>query len=349
MLDEGVEILNREEIVTLPDGSQRWESITKVPLRSPDGSVWGVLGISYDITDRKQAEEQLIEANREIEESRQRLVQALADLRRSHDTLQRMQDQMIEAEKFQSVGRLAAGVAHEVKNPLAVIKMGIDYLRGELPADNEPARLAIGEMNRAVDRAEGVVRELLDFAADRGLDLIESDVNALVDKALLLVGYSLGKAGISIRRDYGDGIPPVLVDVGKVEQVLVNVLLNAVQAITHDHGRIIVRTRCRETARPDAGEGDRSGLNVRRGAREVVIEVEDNGCGIAEDDLRYVFDPFFTTKPTGVGTGLGLSVSRRILERHHGRMDLKNAPDGGAVAILVFPVGSGERRLPAQP
>ncbi len=337
VLDEGEAVHNREELMTMPDGTRRWESITKVPLLMPDGSVHGVVGISYDITDRKLAEEKLKEANAEIEASHQRLVQALADLRRSHDDLQRMQDQMIEAEKFQSVGRLAAGVAHEVKNPLAIIKMGIDYLMRATDSCGGSGRAVLEEMNKAVERAEAVVRELLNFAADRGLDLEVCSVNALVDKALQLVGYSMHKAGIQIERDFAEDLPPVCVDTGKIEQVLVNVLLNSVQAISHDHGRIILRTRCRQAAERALDEGDRAGRRVRRAKREVVVEVEDNGCGIKQEVLHQVFDPFFTTKPTGVGTGLGLSVSRRIMERHQGSMDLVNSPAGGAIAILVFP------------
>lgn len=351
VLDEGNSIINREELITMADGSYRWESITKVPLVMPDGSVRGVVGISFDITDRKLAEAKLKEANEEIEASRQRLAQALADLRRSHEDLQKMQDQMIEAEKFQSVGRLAAGVAHEVKNPLAVIKMGIDFLMSsKTPGDavEGGSREVLSEMNRAVERAEGVVRELLDFAADRGLNLEVCQVNKLADKALQLVGYSLSKAGIAIEKDYARDVPPVCVDKGKVEQVLVNVLLNAVQAISHDGGRIILRTLCRQAGERMIDEGDRTGDRTRLPQREVVIEVEDNGCGIEQADLSRVFDPFFTTKPTGVGTGLGLSVSRRIMERHKGHMELINAPSGGAIAILAFPECQQADKISAQ-
>ena len=337
VIDDGAEIIEREELVDTPDGGRRWKSITKVPLVMPDGAVRGVVGITRDTTARRMAEERLKTANRELEESRERLVQALADLRRSHDSLQQMQDQLIETEKYQSVGRLAAGVAHEVKNPLAILKMGTEFLARECGGERAELQSAIREMNEAIERAENIVRELLDFASNRDLNLEQVDINELVDKSLSLMGHTLSHSGVEVRREFAAGLPRLRVDAAKIEQVFVNILLNAVQALGRNGGELTVRTLVRPSTEVLTHGGGRSRSILRHSGRDVVVEIRDSGPGIARDKLGKVFDPFYTTKPTGEGTGLGLSVSRRIMQRHRGSLDLMNHPDGGAVAVISLP------------
>ncbi len=336
VLDNYEEIYDREILLELPDGSQRWESITKVPLILSDGSMRGLVGITKDVTERRLAEEKLVKANHELEASRQRLVQALTDLRRSNDSMQRMQEQLIEVEKHYSVGRLASGVAHEVKNPLAIIKSGLEFIESKIPEKSADIQTAASEMHHAIERAETIVRDLLDFAADRGLDLEECDINSLVNKTLSLMGYSLGKSKIKVTRKFAADLPRPQVDRAKIEQVLINILLNAVQAIGSAGGVIEVATY---SSRASTVQPDDEGIHGRfvLGHRIITIEIHDSGPGIPSDKLRSIFDPFFTTRATGGGTGLGLSVSRRIIQQHRGTLDMTNHPEGGAVAIITLP------------
>ncbi len=336
VLEDGEEIYDREVLIELPDGSRRWESITKMPLILKDGSITGVVGVTKNITKRRHAEEKLLNANKELEASRARLVQVLTDLRRSNDSMKRMQDQLIEVEKHYSVGRLASGVAHEVKNPLAIIKSGLEFIESKVPSTTGDIHSAIEEMNHAINRAESIVRDLLDFASDRGLDLEECDINSLVEKTLSLMGYTLGHANIEVEREFTEDLPPTEIDRAKVEQVLINILMNAVQAIGPKGGNLKIRTFLSQASTVQSEGEDMHGRFVL-GHRLINIEIHDSGPGIPKDQLHSIFDPFFTTRATGEGTGLGLTVSRRIIQQHRGTLDMTNHPDGGAVAIITLP------------
>src|SRR5206468_239095 len=141
-----------EEPVVDRDGNRRWHSTTKVPLRNSSGAVMGLVGIGRDITERKLSEQELQKANAELARSKAELEKVLADLQKSHDDLKAAQFQLIEAEKLQSVGRLAAGVAHEVKNPLAILRMGIDYVSQNIVSPDENLAQILSDMNDALKR-----------------------------------------------------------------------------------------------------------------------------------------------------------------------------------------------------
>jgi signal transduction histidine kinase len=258
------------------------------------------------------------------------------DLIQAHEELKAAQAQLIEAEKLQSVGRLAAGVAHEVRNPLAILEMGIGFLAGqEVSEDN---KIILDEMNEAVRRANIVVTSLMDLSAQRDMGMREQSWNTVAEQALGAMAGDLERAGIEVQRDFGADIPDSPMDATKIEQVFMNLLTNALHAMP-EGGTLTVRTRRKTLGEEDVKwlPGDRSGTRFREQDEVVVIELSDTGTGIAPENLDKLFDPFFSTKPTGKGMGLGLTVARKVVELHRGSIHIRNQPTGGAVVTMMFP------------
>lgn len=323
-------LIGKIEKETFPDGRQRWASTTKMPLRDAQGRIVGTFGITRDISGMKRAEDELRAANL-------RLHDVLADLTRSHEDLKRAQLQLIQAEKMQSVGRLSAGIAHEVKNPLAILEMGLGCLASPANLDPDAFQLIIKEMREAVSRADAVISGILDYSSSQELDIRETDLNAVVEHSLRLMKHEFVNQRIAVVRDFTPAPPLCRIDANKVEQVFINLFTNACHAMP-DGGLLTVATSVRSLQAGDVvwEAGDRSGTRLREEERVAVVSVKDTGAGIPAEQLGKVFDPFFTTKPTGKGTGLGLTVARKIIDLHGGRLALVNAPEGGAIATVTF-------------
>ncbi|MEM6910932.1 MAG: PAS domain S-box protein [Verrucomicrobiota bacterium] len=305
------------------DGSLLPVAIQNYPLRDRRGKIIGMRSTIHDITELKKARKEIENRTRALEKS-------------NHE-LRATQMQLIQAEKMESIGTLAAGIAHEVKNPLARIQLGIDYLENSIDSQDENLPTVFDRMRKALERADTIVRELLDLSSNRQLDLRERNLNATVEMALLLVGHSLRSNQVEVRRELAEDLPLVRLDSAKIEQVLLNLLINATHAMEEQEERLLtVRTRTAVAEDLEHREGSRSGQDLRNGEDLVLLEIEDTGTGISEAMLEKLFDPFFTTKPTGKGTGLGLSVARKIIELHHGRIEMENRPEGGARATLKF-------------
>jgi PAS domain S-box-containing protein len=328
----GHPLLNREELVTDRFGNQRWHATTKVPLRNHDGKVTGLVGISRDITEQKLAAEELARHKDELQ-------RALSELQRSHEDLKSAQFQLIQAEKMQSIGRLAAGVAHEVKNPLGILRMGADYLAKNLTSPDENVALILADMTDAIKRADGIIMGLLDFSVPHALDSHAEDLSAIMEQSVSLVRHLLNEGDIKLARELAEGLPPVWLDPNKIKQVFVNILTNAIHA-TPPGGTITVRTSTRKLRRDevDHDAGSRLADRFRAGESVLIAEVLDTGSGIPDEKLAHIFDPFFTTKPTGKGTGLGLTVTKKIVELHGGSLDIRNRKEGGVAVTIMFKV-----------
>jgi signal transduction histidine kinase len=339
VIQSGHALINREELVTDRLGNQRWHATTKVPLRNKDGKVTGLVGISRDITESKLAEEALHKANEDLARHKDELQRTLSELQHSHEDLKSAQFQLIQAEKMQSIGRLAAGVAHEVKNPLGILRMGTDYLAKNLASPDENVALILADMTDAINRADGIIMGLLDFSVPHALDSHAEDLSAILEQSITLVRHSLGEAHVKLVRELATGLPPVWLDPNKIKQVFVNILINAIHA-TPAGGVITVRTSTRKlrASEVDHDAGSRLADRFRAGETVVVGEVLDTGAGIPEDKLAQIFDPFFTTKPTGKGTGLGLTVTKKIVELHGGSLDIRNRKEGGVGVTIMFKV-----------
>ena len=228
---------------------------------------------------------------------------------------ERMEEQMTQTEKLTSLGLLAAGVAHEVNTPLAVISNYIQMLAKQMP-DGDPRQSIIEKIVKQTFRASEIVNNLLNFSRTGAAELADIDVNRVVEDTLVLVAHPLKTSQIQVVRHLGEKLPPVRGSANKLQQVFLNLFLNARDAM--------------------AGGGM---LEVRTAAHNgsVEIEVVDTGAGIPREHIHRIFDPFFTTKGSGRGTGLGLSVSYGIIKEHAGKIDVRSAPGKGTSFHVEFP------------
>ena len=257
------------------------------------------------------------------------------DLIRTQDELKAIQAQLIEVEKLQAVTRLSAGVAHEVRNPLAILEMGLGILADEKLG--ESGAMILGEMREAVKRTNSVVGGLMDTAAARGKELSGANLPGLIERALAEMAPGLMRARVEVERDFAEDLPEPRVDPAQIEQVFANIFSNALDAMP-EGGTLNVAISVKRLGADDVtfDAGDRSGVRFREGERAIVVEVRDTGHGIAAENLGKIFDPFFSTKPTGKGMGLGLTVAKKLVELHQGVLKIRNLGDRGALVTVIF-------------
>tara|TARA_R110002096_G_scaffold273422_10_gene467306 strand:+ start:6572 stop:7759 length:1188 start_codon:yes stop_codon:yes gene_type:complete len=295
-------------------GKTIWLHTVKVQVEDPALGKNLLLGMSEDVTERRLLNDHLDRKSAELEST---------------------QLQLIQAEKMESIGRLAAGVAHEVKNPLALLLMGVEYLDGGVKPGDPNLPEIIEEMREAIHRADKIIRGLVDFSSSGKLTLTRQDIRPVIDQALLLVRHELLRAGATVNTRYQPDLPDVRLDAAKFEQVIVNLLINALHALKDtEQPELDIAIWSVQAGADDLDEGSRSVDRVRPGDEVVIVQICDNGPGIPPDKLNQIFEPFFTTKPTGVGTGLGLSVVRNIIQLHKGRIEIGNRPEGGVRVVM---------------
>jgi hypothetical protein len=246
------------------------------------------------------------------------------------------QQRLAHAERLASLGELAASVAHEIKNPLAGIAGAVRILAEDMPA-SDPRKEIMGEILAQIRRLDGTVRDLLTFARPARAEIGPCSLHQVLDRVLLMLAEDPSAANVRVVRDYHADLPPVHADGKLLEQVFFNLLLNAVQAMG-GQGTITLRTALGE---PGATRTDGAPLG-----RHVEIRLMDTGPGIPAHLLGEIFTPFFTTKPRGIG--LGLAITRRIVEEHGGRISGENLPGQGAAFRICLPLegsddGPGER------
>jgi len=285
--------------------------------------------------ERKGAENKLREANIELSRREEKLKKALSDLEKTQEALKAAQLQAIHAKKLELAGRLAAGVAHEIKNPLARIRMGIDYLWKEIHAQDKNTPFMLRAMEDAVTKASEVVKTLLDFSSIQSLNIQTGDLHPVIDRALSSVKEGLERFHIELNKDFCQDMPPIKLDAHRIEEVLINLLTNAVHVMPSG-GKLTVRTLTKKLETDSRRVGYRKGDIFVPGETVAILQVEDTGPGISEEMLDKVFDPFFTTKKHEGGTGLGLAVAKNIMELHGGLVEIGNKEGGGARVTLTF-------------
>jgi two-component system, NtrC family, sensor kinase len=249
-------------------------------------------------------------------------IDAMADAvaERENRLKQAARQQVTRAEKLASIGRLAAGVAHEINNPLTAVLTFAHLLRDKPNLDQQDQQdldLIIHETRRAAE----IVRGLLDFARERPTLMEPLDLNDVVQRTVRLIANQKKFEHITIEEQLQPTLPPVRGDMNQLQQVLLNLSLNACAAMPQG-GRITITTA--------AEDG------------QVRLRVADTGCGINEADLERIFEPFFTTQPQGKGTGLGLSVTFGIVEQHSGSIEVQSKEREGSAFTISLPVLEGD-------
>jgi two-component system NtrC family sensor kinase len=276
---EGEVVSNHEARRKTKDGREITVRMTVSPLRNAEGAIIGATRICRDITHLKKAEERLILA-----------------------------------ERLSSLGELTAGVAHELRNPLAGIKINTQVLSRKKDLSETDRRVLEGTLE-GVEKIQKIVDDMLHFARPKPAHFREENINEVIEKSLAVLQAKLRKGNISLMFTRGEGLPRVRIDVHQVQQVLINLMLNAVQAMARG-GTLTVRT-------------------FRENGSGVGVEIRDTGVGIPAANLKKIFDPFFTTKSEG--TGLGLSITMKILDNHRASLEVESEEGKGSVFTLHFP------------
>jgi signal transduction histidine kinase len=223
---------------------------------------------------------------------------------------------VIHTEKMSALGRMAAGIAHEINNPLAGILLFSSNLNKKVP-QNGPLKEGLDVIIRETVRCKSIIQELLEFSRDREPQKDMTNPNTILEKALKILGNEFRLHHIQIEKHLSDEMRETLLDENQIEQVFVNLLINAVQAI-EEKGVITVTSR------------------MDQGREKALIEVADTGSGIPEENIAQIFEPFFSTKPKG--TGLGLAVSYAIVKNHEGDINAFSKPGEGTRFVLEFPI-----------
>jgi PAS domain S-box-containing protein len=320
-LSGGTTISDLESRRLCKDGSIIEVSASFAPLVDSHGAIIGSIGIIADITERKQAEQ-------ELKSSHQRLEQTLAELQRKSDEVSRMTQQLWQTSKLATMGELAAGIAHELNNPLSTLALRAESLLQQL-SDDDPKRRAIEVIGQEVERMGRLVGNLLQFSRRSYQQISTVDVRDEIENSLELVEYHLRSHKVEIVREFGTGLPTIQADRQQLHQVFVNLITNASDAMPQG-GKLIVRcVRGRLNDSVDC----------------VKIEFVDSGAGISQTDMQQIWEPFFTTKPEGKGTGLGLAICRRIVEEHHGTISIKSRLGEGTTVLILLPASNGNAEM----
>jgi signal transduction histidine kinase len=236
---------------------------------------------------------------------------------------------MYRADRMATLGELAAGTAHEIRNPLTSIRSTIQYLSNRID-DHEDKELAQGLISE-VDRINGIIQDMLSFAKPEDLRIEETDFRGLISQILRLVESSAKSRGIEVEMNYKSKRKTINVDNNLIMQALINILMNAIQAIESPNGRILIEVR---DIVLDKRNSDRDFM--------FLLEIRDNGSGIPKDLQEKIFDPFFTTKQEG--TGLGLSITYSIIHRHRGEIEFQSEQGKGTVVKIRLPGNVTKRK-----
>jgi len=314
VLETGEPMLNREAVVTLRNGERRTLLTSKVPFRDGDGRILGLVGIARDITDRKQAEDERATMERKFQAT----------------------------QKLESLGVLAGGIAHDFNNLLTGILGNASLARMDLPPQS-PIQDYLEQIEVSSQRAADLCKQMLAYSGKGRFVIQPVEISALVEETLHLVQLSMSKKAV-LKLELASGLPPVMADATQLRQIIMNLVINASDAIGEQSGVIFLRT--------SQMHADRKYLADLTGAEDlaegdyVTLEVTDNGCGMSAETKARMFEPFFTTKFTG--RGLGLAAVLGIVRGHKGALKVYSEQGRGSSFKLLLPATTARASAPRQ-
>jgi len=317
-----------------------------------------------EVAERKQVECKLEQSKDKLEKQAQELNAQLKETEKTYDLmismlednnvirgalekslaeLKQAQEMMVQVAKLGAIGQLASGVAHEVKNPLGIILQGINYLENKISDQEKDAREVLEMMKDGISRADKIINGLLDFSKSTKLELKREDINSVLESSINLAQVSARFSGVQIVKEMEKSGPKVRIDKNKMEQVFINILVNAAQAIDNN-GKIIVRTYMKRLEGPEKSRMNKEVDYFKAGEEVLIVEIEDTGSGIPEENLKKIFDAFFSTKGPKGGAGLGLGVCLSIVDMHKGLIDVESQLGKGTKVTITLKLSPDEQK-----
>ena len=291
----------------------KWVIRTLSPVKEPDtAQIKAISVVSMDITERVETLKELIKTNKKLKET---------------------QNQLIQNEKMAVIGRLASGLAHQIRNPLEIIIMGVEFLGNTLHNKDLNPEKSIEKIKQAVNRTNQIITDFLSFARKSELKFESVDVCLLLDETIRLIEHRINLRKVKIERNYSEESIKVKADRNMLEQVFMNLLNNGIDAIS-EGGEIRIKVNTKKIMHIEDKVGYRKNDYFKIGEKMTVVEIEDTGKGIPGDVLPEIFEPFFTTKESGKGTGLGLSLAHLIIDRHKGKINVQSEVNKGTKFTL---------------
>lgn len=289
--------------------------------------------INEYITEPFEMEEMLLAIKRSVE--RQKLLKEKKELRqdmaRADMRLEELRERLFQSSKLSTIGRLAAGSSHELKNLLGIINVSRYYIGEKVGKEDQKIMEHLETIRRNVDRSDKIIVNLLGLARQGKPNIVPADVNKLLDEVLSVIEYQMSLQNIKVITEYGSRLQGVSVDVEQIKQVFLNIILNAQEAMS-DGGELRIST----SHQPEA---EWKGLPEEelKVSGFVEIRFSDTGCGIPAENLKSIFNPFFTTKDINKSAGLGLSISDKIIKGYDGRINVESKVGEGTIFSVRLP------------
>jgi len=309
VIQEGT-VSDYELTVVTKDGQQVPVSYNATVLRDPEGRITGLLGSARDVSEQKRAEQELQKLVDELKESQAKVVQA---------------SKLVQAGKMAAMGTMTAGVAHELNNPLMGILNFIQYCLKHT-SDDDKRYTVLQDADREAKRCAEIVQNLLTFShmEKEGEETYHKEsCAAILDRVLKLLSYRIERKKVTVTQHTAKGTPDIWMRVNNIQQVLFNLINNALDAVKESEKKEIH-------------------VDMHREGKFVLVTIADSGCGIPPENLRKIFDPFFTTKPVGQATGLGLSICHSLIEAHGGEITCESEPGAETKFKFLLPIGKAK-------